>query len=304
MSASCAGGASVSSARALVARSASSSLRREPSLALKAASSSACWAAAPELGGNKSKRSYLRAYACCERPRVLSGPRFEAVVLPDPAMSISAVPEWPQPIIQRSRSAASRSPYRSRALKCTKVTFVRPCTPAWRGQIAGASQALPPLFWNSQTYWNSPFFFSLLPLIAHGPGRSHSAGAATLGRLRRDPRQIRVVLVRCRRLGEERRERRADRVQPLVVAQEVAPGGRGVLDIERSVHVVLRPIRGVGTVGVGMAVDEPLVGRESRRPSVVAEVVVRDSHRAVARHVHRRREGLDVPGRLVDPRQR
>ena len=52
-----------------------------------------------------------------------------------------------------------------------------------------------------------------------------------------------------------------------------------------------------------MAVDEPLVRREAGGRGVVAEVVVRDSHRAVARHVDRRRKGLDVAGRLVDSRQ-
>ena len=51
-----------------------------------------------------------------------------------------------------------------------------------------------------------------------------------------------------------------------------------------------------------MAVDEPLVGRHPEVGGVVAEVVIRDADRAVARHVDRRRERLHGAGGLVDPR--
>jgi RimJ/RimL family protein N-acetyltransferase len=99
-------------------------------------------------------------------------------------------------------------------------------------------------------------------------------------------------------------KRRPDRVQPFVVAQEEASGDRCSLDVERSFHVALLPRGRIGAVVARVAMDEPLVRRESGVGGVAAEVVVGDSDRPVARRVHGRRERLDVVGRAVDPRQR
>ena len=52
-----------------------------------------------------------------------------------------------------------------------------------------------------------------------------------------------------------------------------------------------------------MAVDEPLVGRQAGRRRIVAEVVVRHTDRAVARHGEGGHERRRVAG-LVDPRER
>src|SRR5512132_3822557 len=84
-------------------------------------------------------------------------------------------------------------------------------------------------------------------------------GRDALSRRRRDRCQVRVVWVRRRRRREERHEVRADRGHTLVVAEEVAAGGRCVLKVERAEHVALGPVCRLGAIGGRVAVDEPLV---------------------------------------------
>src|SRR5207249_1970199 len=80
------------------------------------------------------------------------------------------------------------------------------------------------------------------PTVSSTEGRRVRPSGLTLSRaLRSDRRQVGVVLVRRRGLGEERRERRAERGQALVVTEEIAAGDRSVLDVERSVDVVVGP---------------------------------------------------------------